>query len=73
MSLFRGGRGGVESRSISYSELWGAALPTESSDPLRLIPLYSAVTGIADDVSVMPWHCYRDSGAGWGEQLARPP
>ena len=73
MSLFRGGRGGVESRSISYSELWGAALPTESSDPLRLIPLYSAVTGIADDVSVMPWHCYRDSGAGWGEKLARQP
>ena len=71
MSLFRGRR--EESRAISYSDMWGAALPTESADPLRLIPLYSAVTGIADDVSVTPWHVYRDSGAGWGEKLARQP
>ena len=69
MSLFRR----TESRALSRMDLWGAALPAESSDPLRLIPLYSAVTGIADDVSVMPWHCYRDSGAGWGQKLNRQP
>lgn len=71
MSLFRTGR--TESRAISYQDVWGAALPQTSRDPLRLIPLYSAVTGIADDVSVMPWHAYRDSGQGWGEKLARQP
>ena len=71
MSLFRRP---VEERAISATDLWGAALPSESSsDPLRLIPLYSAVTGIADDVSVTPWHCYRDSGAGWGRKIDKQP
>ena len=72
MSLFRSS----ESRALSFQDVWGSAsgeavLGVDSS--LRLIPLYSAVTGIADDVSVMPWHCYRDSGAGWGQKLNRQP
>lgn len=71
MSLFRRP---VEERALSATDMWGAALPSESSsDPLRLIPLYSAVTGIADDVSVTPWHCYRDSGAGWGRKMDKQP
>lgn len=72
MSLFRSS----ESRALSFQDVWGSAsgeavLGVDSS--LRLIPLYSAVTGIADDISVMPWHAYRDSGQGWGEKLTNQP
>lgn len=72
MSLFRSS----ESRALSYQDVWGSAsgeVVTGVDSSLRLIPLYSAVTGIADDVSIMPWHGYRDSGQGWGEKLDRQP
>lgn len=51
----------------------GAPLAPTASSALRLIPLYSATTGIADDVAVTPWHAYRESGEGYGERLARQP
>ena len=40
---------------------------------LRLIPLYAAVTGIADDVSIMPWHAYQDGGASGSVRLPNQP
>lgn len=72
MSLFRSS----EPRALSYQDVWGSAsgeVVTGVDSSLRLIPLYSAVTGIADDVSIMPWHGYRDSGQGWGGKLDRQP
>lgn len=73
MSLFRR----TEGRAITFQDLWGSGAASTMTDgtssSLRLIPLYSAVTGIADDVSIMPWHAYRDSGSGWGEKMTRQP
>ena len=40
---------------------------------LRLIPLYAAVSGIADDISIMPWQTFAASGAGWGQKLPNQP
>lgn len=72
MSLFRRS----ESRALSYQDVWGSGGTVETvagvKSALRLIPLYAAVMGIADDVSVAPWHAYRNLG-GWGERLDEQP
>lgn len=72
MSLLR-----PEVRSIDRMALWGQGASPDgvSSVPsaLRLIPLYAATSGIADDISVTPWHAYADSGSGWGERLPVQP
>lgn len=72
MSLLR-----AETRDITMSDIpWsagGSRSMTYDPSALRLIPLYSATTGIADDVAVMPWHAYTQKPEGWGEQLGRQP
>ena len=59
---------------MSWPDLWGSGQVSATDPPsqLRLIPLYAAVTGIADDISVMPWHAYQSTG-GWGERLPERP
>ena len=42
-------------------------------EALRLIPLYAAVTGIADDISAAPWQEFTDSGDGWGSKSKTLP
>jgi HK97 family phage portal protein len=65
-----------EARSID-SLPWSAGGPSlvagSAEAALRLIPFYSATTGIADDISTMPWRAFRDSGEGWGAKLAKQP
>lgn len=59
MSLLRRG---VESRAITDVpwDRGGARLMTGSAESaLRLIPVYAATTGIADDVAITPLHTYR--------------
>ena len=72
MSLLRP----TESRSIT-SLPWSAGGPSlmagSIESALRLIPLYAAVTGIADDVSTMPWHAYRDGGAAGSVRMPTQP
>jgi len=64
-------------RSASYQEVWGSGgsplMAASAEAALRLIPLYAAVTGIADDISVTPWHGYQSAAGGWGERLASQP
>lgn len=55
-----------ESRALTADNVpWdvgGASLMSGSVESaLRLIPVYAATTGIADDVSVMPWHGFVNS------------
>lgn len=68
MSLLRRG---VESRaieSVPWDQGGSPVLSGSVESALRLIPLYAATAGIADDVAVMPWHGYRRS-----ERLASQP
>ena len=73
MSVFFGH---TEARAIT-SLPWSAGGPRlmggSAESSLRLIPLYAAVTGIADDVSTMPWHAYRDSGAAGSAKMKTQP
>ncbi|WP_402465778.1 phage portal protein [Isoptericola aurantiacus] len=46
----------------------GGSAASTGAYSLGLIPLYSATTGIADDVAVTPWHAYQR-----GEQMAVAP
>lgn len=73
MSLLR-----PSTRSASYADTWGSGsgtsvLASSAEASLRLIPLYAAVSGIADDVSVTPWHAYMAATGGWGQRLAAQP
>jgi HK97 family phage portal protein len=67
----------VESRTITeypWSTASGTSIVTGSAESaLRLIPLYAAVTGIADDISAMPWHGYQETSDGGGQRLAKEP
>ncbi len=68
MSLLRRG---VESRaieSVPWDQGGSSVMSGSVESALRLIPLYAATSGIADDVAVMPWHTYRRS-----ERLATQP
>ena len=65
-------------RGVSYETVWGtgagnSVMSGTAESSLRLIPLYAAVSGIADDLSVMPWHAYRAAAGGWGERLPVQP
>ena len=66
----------TEARAIT-SLPWSAGGPSlmagTAESALRLIPLYAAVTGIADDVSIMPWHAYQDGGSSGSTRLATQP
>lgn len=71
MSLLFGSRPELRSiDSLPFDK--GGALVSSVPQSLSLIPLYAATTGIADDVSVMPWHGYRDVG-GTGVRMGAEP
>jgi HK97 family phage portal protein len=66
----------VEARTITeypWSTASGTTLTGSAESALRLIPLYAATTGIADDVSVMPWHGYQETSEGGGQRLPQMP
>lgn len=64
----------AESRAITDLDSFGVGGRTPSViSPMRLIPFYGAVTGIADDVSITPWHGYRSNADGLGQRLTPAP
>lgn len=72
MSLFFRG---AEQRAITTDDVpWshgGASLlPNTAEQALRLIPVYAAVSSIADSIATLPLKAYRDTGT--GPQLANP-
>lgn len=72
MSLLR-----PSTRALSYQSVWGIGGIPENvgtvETAMRLIPLYSATTGIASDCASLPWHSFRDTGKGYGVKLDIQP
>ena len=73
MSVFFGH---TEARAVADLP-WSSGGPSlmggSAESALRLIPLYAAVTGIADDVSTMPWHGYLDAGVAGMARMPKQP
>lgn len=76
--------GRPETRSVAGPEAserlsaWGrgdnvALMGDSPADALRLIPVYSAVAGIAEDIATTPVRAYRDTGDGTRSPLGRQP
>lgn len=68
---------GPRQRALTWRDVWGSGGPSQESlhgdQVLRVIPVYSAISSIADSISTMPIDEYTGAGLGRTEVVPQTP